>query len=1030
MSVDELQEFISESRELIGAAEQALLSLEAGGSFASGYDAIFRAFHSIKGMAGMLELEPLQAHVHQLESLLVPLKGAEGLSKGHVDLFLRGCDATLQLLKGDQVTFDYAVGTADLGKMAALPPAPPVPPGSADAWRRIGDLVARACAVPTSVARPQDPDAQDFLAESDDALQRVSATLLKVEKGVEVGAEWIDTVYRDVHTVKGGAQLFGIKGLAEAADVLETALEPVRQEHLSLQPAEVDALIEATGCMSNLVAVLRGHGPAANAAERAALPTAAPPPAPMVTASPPAPSPVAAPAPSPTAAAVPTSVAAAHPAASPEVAAETSVRVPVSLLDRMMASMGEMVLVRNQVLQFASKSDDFEFLRLSQRLDIVTSEIQGEVMKTRMQPVANVLDKFQRIVRDLSHSLGKRIDLVLLGTSTELDKTLLEAVKDPLMHIVRNSCDHGIETPEQRRLIGKSPVGKVTVRSYQEGGQVVIEVNDDGRGLNRDALLRKAVEKNLVTPERAFSMDDREVFQLIFAPGFSTADQVTNISGRGVGMDVVKSNIERIGGVVDLESQLHHGMTLRLKIPLTLAILPAMILRLDEERYAIAQVKVVELLRIEANGANPARVDVLQGQPFYRMRGTLLPLLSLKAILGMPHMAPHEQLAAGEAITIVVVRHDTYMFGITVDEVQDKADIVLKPLSNFLKAVTSYGGATVLGDGSIALILDIGGIASRHALAPELLAQVTESEEPQYADESSEAQELLLFCLNGRKERYAVPLTLVHRLEELPTALIETSGDQRLMRYRGGLLPILSLGQLLGLHTPAAVEAALQGETVKLLVVKKHDTLYGFIVDEILDVWVTDARMEDRAADRVTILGNMMTPEGLVVVVDILRVVDEGLRLLHLVGQEQVLPEKVDRTHSGPIRILFAEDTIYFRKHVRGVLERAGFTVDVSPNGQEALSRLQGAPPNHYQLLLSDIEMPVMDGLQLIKSVRAHASLHGLPAVALSTRFNPRSVEEGKGAGFNEYLEKMNAEVLVATLHRLLTKQVGVEAVG
>lgn len=638
-------------------------------------------------------------------------------------------------------------------------------------------------------------------------------------------------------------------------------------------------------------------------------------------------------------------------------------------------------------------------------------------MKTRMQPIGNVLTKFQRVIRDLSRDLNKKIELTLEGTETELDKTLLEAIKDPLTHIVRNSCDHGIETPEERKKSGKLETGRIYIRSYHEGGQVVVDIQDDGKGLNKEKLLSKALEKGILSQERLSQLSERDIYHLIFAPGFSTAAQVTNVSGRGVGMDVVKNNIEKIGGQVELLSQLGKGMTVRLKIPLTLAIVPAMIIRTGEARYAIPQVKLVELVRVEAN-TSTEQIEYLQGKPMYRLRGNLLPLVNLKEVLGLSV----EDGKTQSITNIVVLNAEGQMFGLIVDEIQDTADIVVKPLSQFLKSLSLYSGATVLGDGSVALILDVTGLANTVHLSAKAKEDASLAAGASDARiRSNDLQEFLLFKVNAAG-KYSIPLNLVHRLEEFRSDQVEFSGAQRVIRYRGDILPIISLNAYLKFPTQTEESK----NRLSVIVVRKSDKHYGIEVNDILDVCSVDANVDDSLKDRPGILGNIIMGEEVVVIVDILEVLSGERERL---GQKEVkigsnASEKAITDYDARranFPIFFAEDTAFFRKHVTKVLQGAGYPVVTANDGKEAFEKLESSTSD-VKLILSDIEMPKMNGLELAKNLRKIEKWKPVPMIALTTKFSERSVKEGKEAGFNEYLEKMNAEQLINKIDSYLLK--------
>ena len=539
-----------------------------------------------------------------------------------------------------------------------------------------------------------------------------------------------------------------------------------------------------------------------------------------------------------------------------------TIRVNVDILDNLMNQVGELVLIRNQVQQVdIQKIENNEFMNLSQRLNIVTSEIQNEIMRTRMQPIGKVLSKFNRVVRDIAQSLDKKIKLELEGTETELDKSLIEAIKDPLTHIVRNSCDHGIEPPAERTKNGKTEEGTVKICSYHEGGQVVIEIRDDGKGLHREKLIEKALEKGLIGQLDAERMSDKEAFALIMHPGFSTAEKVSNLSGRGVGMDVVKSNIEQIGGMTDLNSVTGQGTTLKLKIPLTLAILPALIIRSSNMAFAIPQVKLVELLRLE-EGDESSKLEELQGQPVYRLRGELLPLVPLNTLLGK------ETDEKFKSKNIAVLRSDSSIFGLITDEIEDSADIVVKPLAPFLKSLEFYSGATVMGDGSIALVLDINGLSTSIKLENRdtfSSSQVMAGEK----DVLSLGKEYLVVDI-GQKNPFAVELDLVNRLEEFKPEAIEVTGNKRVTQYRGQLLPLINVAGHLGLPTLK------RNITIHNIVVISHEGhLFGLEVDQIQDVFNSTESIDTDIRDRDGILGNLVHKDEVYVVLDVLDIIQK-----------------------------------------------------------------------------------------------------------------------------------------------------------
>ena len=495
---------------------------------------------------------------------------------------------------------------------------------------------------------------------------------------------------------------------------------------------------------------------------------------------------------------------------------DSSVRVDVDLLDGLVQLVGELVLTRNQILQRTEAADDVELVRASQRLDLVASELQESVMRTRMQPIGQVWSKMPRIVRDLAHQLGREVDLEMDGHDTELDRSLLEALKGPLTHLVRNSLDHGIEPPPARAAAGKPTAGRLLLRAYHESGQVVVEITDDGKGIDPRHIGDVAVRRGVVTREQLARMEPRDVLDLIFRPGFSTAEQVTNVSGRGVGMDVVRTSIERIGGSVDLTSTVGCGTTMRIRIPLTLAIIPALVVGQQGERYAIPQANLVELVRLEGQDLRE-NVETLAGAPVLRLRGRLLPLVSLSEALGGEKADP-------DGLTIVVVQADETRFGLCVEEVHDTQEIVVKPIGRQLKSLPTYAGATIMGDGRVALILDVGGIARTRAIGA---AHATEPE----VQVGTVASRALLVLEVSQGRRAALPLTAVSRLEEFELGRVERSGGVEVVQYRDGILPLLRLAPAIGLAESPPAE-----DQISVVVHEDGQHRVGSVIDRVLDV--------------------------------------------------------------------------------------------------------------------------------------------------------------------------------------------------
>ena len=667
---------------------------------------------------------------------------------------------------------------------------------------------------------------REFLVESHEGLDRLDRDLVALEQRPR-DRELLAGIFRCVHTVKGTCGFLGFTKLEGVSHVGENLLSLLRDGRLELSPEITSALLQLVDAIRQIlrsIETAQDEGEADYAplvelltrladdvpagAEAAAAPAALP----------------LAPAPAELATEVAQSASVG-----------SNIRVDVGLLDRLMNLVGELVLARNQLLQYSAGTENATLQATSQRLNLITTELQEGVMKTRMQPIGTIWSKLPRVVRDLALACGKQVRVEMEGRETELDKTIIEAIKDPLTHIVRNSVDHGIESPQVRAAAGKPAEGGLFLRAFHEGGQVNIEISDDGGGINVDRVKAKAVDRGLVTLEHAARMSDREVFGLIFAPGFSTAELVTNVSGRGVGMDVVRTNIEKIGGTVDVSSKLGEGTTLMIKIPLTLAIIPALVVTSGGERFAIPQVNLLELIRLEGEEAR-RRIETICGAPVYRLRGNLLPLAHLNRELGLAGAEAGDE-EQPEVINIVVLQTEGRPFGLVVDQINDTEEIVVKPLSRQLKAVSAYAGATIMGDGRVALILDVLGLALHAGVVSEARDRARAEGAAEVQDGGDGRQMLLLFGL-GPDRRMAIPLSIVSRLEEFPRAIVERAGTGEVVQYRGDIMPLIRLSSLLGApDTPPH-------DPMQVVVYSDGSRSVGLVVDNILDI------VEERLAVR------------------------------------------------------------------------------------------------------------------------------------------------------------------------------------
>ena len=707
-----------------------------------------------------------------------------------------------------------------------------------------------------------------------------------------------------------------------------------------------------------------------------------------------------------TPAAAPEATQAAEPAAVARESslANQSIRVNVDVLENLMTMVSELVLTRNQLLQILRQMKDSEFNAPLQRLNQVVSELQDGVMKTRMQPIGNAWAKLPRIIRDLGHDLGKQIELVMNGAETELDRQVLELIRDPLTHMIRNSADHGLEKPEDRRKVGKPDVGKIHLNAYHEGGHIIIKIADDGRGLALDKIKAKALSNGLVSESELDSMTKQQIQQLIFRPGFSTAEAVTSVSGRGVGMDVVRTNIERIGGTIDMASEEGKGSTFTIKIPLTLAIVSALIVESGKERFAIPQISVLELVRTSANSDH--RIERIKGTPVLRLRNRLLPLVHLRKLLGlMSNAEATAEIDEGSDSYIVVSQVGNYSFGIIVDQVFDTEEIVVKPVSPILRHIEIYSGNTILGDGSVIMILDPNGIANTTG---EIASSQTDAveEEKQRASAADDLVSLLMFRA-GNKTPKAVPLALVARLEDVETNRIEYSSGSPVIQYRGQLMPLIPHNSE---HDFSAKESH------PILVFADGDRSMGLVVDEIVDI-VEDSIKVQLAPERDGLVGSAIIAGQATEVIDVGFFLSQAFADWFSAKPRQVATPGVEK------RILLVDDSPFFRNLMRPLLVAAGYSVTTVDSAGEALEICSAGEP--FDAIVSDIEMPGMSGFELAHKLKQDSRWRETPLVALSAHASDQDLDRGRQAGFTDYVAKFDREGLLQTLAETLSENKG-----
>jgi len=728
-----------------------------------------------------------------------------------------------------------------------------------------------------------------------------------------------------------------------------------------------------------------------------------------------------------------------------------SIRVGLDVLESLMQMVGELVLTRNQLLQMTRNLDvDVEFNTPLQRLNHITTDLQEGVMQTRMQPIGNAWAKFPRLIRDLALELGKKIELKMVGAETEIDRQMLEAIKDPLTHMVRNSADHGIEKIADRVKAGKGETGTVTLSAYHEGGHIIIKIADDGKGLDAEKIRKKAVQNGLATESEVNGMSDKQVYQFVFRPGFSTAEKVTSVSGRGVGMDVVVTNIEKIGGTVELNSFPKKGSEFIITLPLTLAIMPVLIVESYEEKFAIPQIRVSEIVRAEKPTANIKKsnegvgyaIESINDAPVLRLRGRLLPLVSLSRTLKFIRIGDEDKkIIAGksdgeiepdtteineeknaeninpyvsldsdgeiEEPFVVVCEVGSQSFGIMVNKVFHTEEIVVKPVAKIMKSLEVYSGCTILGDGSVILILDpngiikTGGVLSMH----EGEGQV----ESDAASEQEDHVSFLIFQAWGKSPR-AVPLELVSRLEELDAGSIEWSGKQKVVQYRGGLMRLTTLDP--------ETEIPDTGK-LAIIVFADEDRVMGLVVQEIMDI--VKQKMDIKSVTgKDGMLGSLVVNNITTDLVDVSYFFSQtfsgwmGGDDMHGVIAAAGGKEKVGKKH-----VLLVDDSPFFRKFMKPVLVVSDFNVTTAENAEDALKILDDNATK-FDIVVTDIDMPGMSGVDFLKKCKKDERFSNLPFVAI-TSHNESDIGDTKQMGFMSFVTKSDRDKLVSVISNVLS---------
>jgi two-component system chemotaxis sensor kinase CheA len=870
---------------------------------------------------------------------------------------------------------------------------------------------------------------REFVTETNESLDVVDVELVRFEQDPN-NAKILANIFRLVHTIKGTCGFLGLPRLEALAHAAETLMgkfrdgAPATADSVTLILATIDrikVILEALdrdqkepdGADEELIANL--HKMADDVASAKAAPAAAAPAAPEHTvgtlvaqtlerplrpgedslddlerafratdvdpavAKPPAPKPA------------PRAEAPARDEDDNRAAANgaQSIRVNVETLENLMTMVSELVLTRNQLLEIVRRHEDSEFKTPLQRLSNVTAELQEGVMKTRMQPIGNAWQKMPRIVRDLANELGKQIDLEMHGAETELDRQVLDLIKDPLTHMVRNSADHGLETTAERRAAGKPERGRIRLSAYHEGGHIIIQIADDGRGLNTERIKQKAIAQGLVSEADAAKLNEAQIHKFIFAAGFSTADKVTSISGRGVGMDVVRNNIDQIGGTIDVKSVAGVGLSFTIKIPLTLAIIAALIVESAGQRFAIPQLAVIELVR--ANKGSEHRIERIKDTTVLRLRSKLLPLIRLSKLLNLDTRAEDD----GGKGYIVVSQVGSQTFGIIVDGVFHTEEIVVKPMSSKLRGISIFSGNTILGDGSVIMIVDPNGVAQ--ALGGAVTAHDDESAADRKRTSDEQKTSLLVFRA-GASQPKAVPLPLVTRLEEIDAKTIEISNGRHMVQYRGQLMPLISMNP----------DVRVKGEGAQPLLVFSDGTRsMALVVDEIVDI-VEDHLDIQVASDTAGVLGSAIIKGHATEIIDVGHFLPQAF-------EDWFRRKEQSGSQKAAVRsVLLVDDSPFFLNMLTPVLQAAGYRVVTANGGREALALTH--TDEHFDVVVTDIDMPEMDGFALAEALHRDERTSELPVIALSAMVSAEAIERGRKVGFHDFVAKFDRQGLIAAL--------------
>lgn len=997
-NIEFISSFVEEASGHIANIESGLLNMDVQNPDSEVIHNLFRAMHSIKGTAGFFNLSRIVRLSHSMENVLGECRsGKLQLTADHIDILLAANDCLKAMISDVMNSEEYDIDTV-VGKLKAIqdsggkPEQKTTAHAPADRRKEIvpGSLQESISSIVSEGLRQGKRLYAVRIGLNEQTPFNTAVFLKQLESIGTIISGDIEIQSAETGTGKGKCFVLAVTVLtvleksllAEAAEISEDSIseipaaEPNRSEEA--KPQKITAAPSPDPCPED-------------AAEKK----------------------------------------------NPAVHVEDSLRVHVTLLNHLLNLASEMVLGRNQLLR-AMENYHKEIPGIDpilQNIDHITTDLQETIMQTRMQPVSNVFNKFPRIIRDLSKKLGKEIELQLEGVDVELDKTIIEALGDPLTHLVRNAADHGLEPPKERQAAGKPATGLIILKAYHESGYVNIDVIDDGRGIDLESVKRKAVEKGLLKSMDSDEYGEQEILQFLFKPGFSTSAEVTDLSGRGVGMDVVKTNIEKLGGSVEIFTQAGKGTTIRLLLPLTLAIIPSLIVEVENQKFALPQINLQEIVRIKP-GDPSKKIEYIHNAEVLRLRGRLLPIVHLADVLGLKRtyidpstgerredrrktlydqrrvsveIQGQEPLNRRRSYTnilrILVLKIGSRRFGMAIDVIHGSEEILVKTLPKFMKDSLCYSGVTIMGDGKAAMILDPEGIVQKAQLRfIEGIDRKNEDSAEQSLESMREQQNLLLFRSSG-PELLGLDLSLVSRVEEITPEKIEKIGDKEYMKYRDTSIRIIRPEDFLPLQKNPEPQ-----KRYYVIIPKLIRKTMGILVNEIIDTVQTVIRLDQETITAKGLFGSFVFNQ----------------RIILLVNLYELFEQAEPMQYAGPPaaarqgRILLVEDTPFFMKMETDYLTSAGYSVIAAYNGREALRLLK---ENEVDMVISDINMPLMDGLELAKRIRQDKKYADLPLIALTSLTTDKQVKAGLDAGFDFYEIKLDKSSLLEKVELALLKR-------